>query len=173
MEKKDLLDRIYIQKAVQSYYYTRTHTYSVITKILMLLLPAVVTFISCSDLSILNYLFGMKDKVESLTVITIISFCLFLLSIYIEVFNINTKSESHKSAINRLIKLKHEYCHQLDLDQKNEVLITEKYQQLYTEIIESSPQFTDNQFIKGKKEYIKKMSKMKELDKQFYELQSK
>jgi ABC-type multidrug transport system fused ATPase/permease subunit len=166
MNKEDLLERMHLQKSVHSYYYAKTRVYAIVVKILMLLLPAIITYLSVSEIGDIGVRFINNGSFYNVSILSLISFILFILSVYIEVFNIDVKSKLHRNAINRLTKLRQEYSQELENYPKKDKEITEKYRELYIEIIESSPQFSDRQFIKGKKYYIKMTAEKLELDKE-------
>jgi hypothetical protein len=164
METIELIERIKIQKAVFSYFYTRNKIVSDVVKILSLLLPAIIAFISISDLKLLKLLFNIQASQDALLIISLISFVLFILSVLIEVFSIEVKSKLHRNAINRLAKLKQDYKQQLEEKKEEEKIITTKFMQMYYGILENSPEFTDKQFLRGKKYYLKILMKTKRIN---------
>ena len=164
MKRKELLEKIRIQKGLHSYYEMVTKPVSMFLKAVFIILPALITFLAISDLSILSYIIKIHDKDDVYIIITIIGFLLFLLSILSEIFEIEVKYKLHRSTINQLIKLRTNYLSELEKNEEDELRITEKYSGLYLEIIQNCPEFTDKQYIKGKKYYIKRLEKKMELD---------
>lgn len=175
IDKNDLIKKIRLQKALHSYYENLYKPWGMIIKVFLFILPAIVTFLALSDLEIFKIFFPNVQKETIYVIISLISFVLFILTILSEIFNIDLKCKLHRDAINRLVRLRDNYTDELNKSEKSEEIniIIKKYKELYYEIIQSSLEFTDSQYLRGMKYYIKRTKTKNELKAQLNEIKQK
>jgi hypothetical protein len=164
MNKEELLNKIRLQKGIHSYFEMRTKIFAKMLKIVLILFPAVITFLAIANESMIKFIFGQVDKDFVLIAITLISFILFILAVFAEVFGIDVKYKLHRNIINQLIKLRDELNHRIEQNPDQAIEITRELRNIYLEIIQSGIQLSDNEFFRAKKYYYKRCVKKQKLE---------
>ncbi len=164
IEENEFIKKIRLQKALHSYYENLCKPWGMTIKVFLFILPAIVTFLAFSDLEIFKTFCPNVQKETIYVIISLISFVLFILTVLSEIFNIDLKCKLHRDAINRLVRLRDNYMDEFNKSEESEKInITKKYKELYYEIIQSSLEFTDGQYLKGMEYYVKRTKKKIEL----------
>ena len=167
MEKDEFLNKLRLQKGLHSYYEMKKKPISLITKALLIIIPAIITFLSISDMETLRTVFPLEGQSTLMILISLISIFLFLISVLSEVFGIQEKYKEHRIAINQLIKLRKNFQNEMDEEQGDKKQIIKKYNDIYIEIVQTFPEFTDSQYFKGKKYYLQRLKMKKILNAEF------
>lgn len=164
MEKTEFLNKIRLQKGLHSYYEMRKKPFAIASKILMIVVPAVIAFLSIANIDILRLFIPRIDNLIISAIISMISLFLFVFSVLIDLFGINVNYKQHRMAINQLIKLRTNFQNEIEVNPENENDVVRKYNDIYSEIVTTLPEFTDKQYKKGKEYYIKRLSEKEELN---------
>jgi len=172
MDKNELVKKLRQQKGVHSYYEMKSKPIAIIIRICLLVIPAFITFLSISDIENLKILFPSIELKYLMLLISIISLILFVISVLTEIFGIDEKYKEHRNAINQLIKLRKNLQNEIDEHPDKENDIVRKYNDIYSELVNTFPQFTDRQYMKGKKYYIERLEQKNVLEKRQKEIES-
>ena len=170
MEKSEFLNKIRLQKGLHSYYEMRKKPLAITSKILMIVVPAIIAFLSIANIDILKLFVPQINNMIISAIISLISLFLFIFSVLIDLFGINVNYKEHRMAINQLIKLRTNFQNEIEDNPGKENDIVRKYNDIYSEIVTTLPEFTDKQYKKGKEYYIKRLSEKKELNRKLEEV---
>jgi len=170
MTENDLFNKIRLQKGLHSFYEMKNKPIAITIRIILLVVPAIIAFLSISDIEIIKIIFPMFNSNSILVLVSLISLLLFIISVLTEIFGITEKYKEHRIAINQLIKLRKNLQNELEENKDKEKEIIKNYNDIYIELVNTFPEFTDKQYIKGKKYYIERLKCKIELDKKYKEI---
>jgi hypothetical protein len=164
MDQNDLINKIRLQKGLHSYYEMKKKPLAISVKVVLIVIPALTAFLSIADIDILKIFFPSINEKHVLVSISLVSLFLFIISVLTDIFGIDEKYKEHRIAINQLIKLRKSYQNEIEDRPDNSNEITRKYNDIYSEIVNTFPEFTDRQYKKGKEYYIKRLEEKKDLE---------
>lgn len=148
----DLIRKIKLQRGVHSYFEQRSKMQSIFIKSILIVLPAMLTFIAFSDFDFLKIYLPTITENSIRLIIGSLSFILFITGILSEVFNISVVYERHREAIEQYSELLRNMKEQKS--NLTEEQIT-NFNQRYFSISTNSIHISSKKFIRGEKFHLK------------------
>ncbi len=161
----DLIKKVKIQRDLHSYFEQKRKALSILIKVINILIPGLLTLIAFADFDYISILIKIENTRYIIIFLGILSFCLFVISIFDEIFNLTTNFRSHRLSIEQyslLIRDIKIFKKKIDKFQDNEIIRKiEAYNERYMQISSSSLTFTDKEYLKASKaSKIKKRIKL-------------
>jgi hypothetical protein len=155
--KAGLEYRVLLQRSAHSYYEHRSRIVSIVVTAVSIILPATIAFIAFTDISFVKaYLPWISQNALKLS-IGFGSLVLFLLAVFDQIFQITTRHNEHRRAI--------ELYSQLLMDIRNATLDgvpiketrirVEQFNHRYLQIAANTLSFTEGKFARAEKAYLK------------------
>ena len=150
----DLERKIKVQRDNHSFFEQKRKNISIWIKCINIIIPGIITFIAFSDFDFLTKHFNINNF-KSIIIIGLLSFILFLISIFDEIFKLTSNYQSHRLAIEQYSLLLRDikiFKKEIDqCDHEDIVNAVENYNQRYLQISSSSITFTDKEFLQALK----------------------
>ena len=152
LERKSIL-----QRSIHSYFEHRSRIISVIVTSVGIILPAMLTFIVFSDISFLKQYIPSINPNNLKLVIGLSSFLLFLLAVFDQIFQITTRHNEHRRAIELYTQLLRDMTiaelGNVSGDESNFKL--ELFNQRYLQVSSNTIHFTEDKFARAEKAHLK------------------
>jgi hypothetical protein len=155
--KANLEHRVLLQRSAHSYYEHRSRIVSIVVTAVSIILPATVAFIAFTDVSFVKtYLPWVNENIMKIS-IGLGSLVLFLLAVFDQIFQITTRHNEHRRAIELYSQLLMDIRNaKLDGVPAKELNIRlEQFNHRYLQIASNSLSFTEGKFARAEKAYLK------------------
>lgn len=105
----DLKRKIDLQRGVHSFYEIRARRLAILTKVILIIFPALLTLAAFSDFNFLHKFVPNLTEEGIRLSIGIVSFILFVVGVLSEIFGVTIKHEKHREAIEQYSELRREF----------------------------------------------------------------
>jgi hypothetical protein len=155
--KADLECRVALQRSAHSYYEHRSRIVSIAVTAVSIILPATIAFVAFTDVSFIKtYLPWVSQNTLKLSM-GFGSLALFLLAVFDQIFQITTRHDEHRRAIELYSQLLMDIGNaRLDgVPLKETRIRVEQFNHRYLQIAANTLSFTERKFARAEKSYLK------------------
>ena len=155
--KADLEYRVALQRSAHSFYEHRSRIVSIAVTAVSIILPATIAFVAFTDIAFIKaYLPWISQSALKLS-IGFGSLVLFLLAVFDQIFQITTRHDEHRRAIELYSQLLMDIGNaKLDgVPLKETRIRVEQFNHRYLQIAANTLSFTERKFARAEKAYLK------------------
>jgi hypothetical protein len=156
--KADLERKAVMRRSAHSYYEHRSHIVSVVVTAFSIILPAIIAFIAFTDISFVKAYLPWIDINDLRMAMGFGSLALFLLAVFDQIFQITTRHNEHRRAIELYSQLLMDIrsANIGSVSAKESNIRMEQFNQRYLQIASNTLSFTEGRFARAEKAYLKK-----------------
>jgi len=156
--KADLERNTVLQSSAHSYYEHRSRIVSIVVTAVSIILPAIIAFIAFTDISFVKTYLPWVELTDLRMTMGFGSLVLFLLAVFDQIFQITTRHNEHRRAIELYSQLLMDIriANMDGVPQKESNIRVEQFNQRYLQIASNTLSFTEGQFARAEKAFLRK-----------------